>query len=107
MTQNAKDANNFLKIQSTPKSEYINPDYDPDAETLFQGTPVDLDLMIYSAGRKSEKKRKFFSCCIYVPFIIIVTMYMFFGYQIFDGHFLHHGMKVCLFFFNSFFRDFY
>lgn len=87
------DKHHIKLVEQRNRKQYQNTDYDATNSIVYQGNPIDLDLMLYSAGRKNAKKKKFIQALVYIPFIALMTVYMFFGYSILEGRFLHMGIK--------------
>jgi hypothetical protein len=83
LLQDTDEKNQITLVEQRHKKQFQNTDYDP----------IDLDLMLYTAGRKNAKKKKVIQALVYIPFIALVTVYMFFGYSILEGRYLHKGIR--------------
>jgi hypothetical protein len=85
----------FEKVEIDESSKYQK--YNPisDEKPREQMKPLDLDLMVFLAQREKERNTLTRELIIiYIPFLIFVTMYMFFGYEITSGFWMHEALKV-------------
>lgn len=56
--------------------------------------PVDLDLMMYQINKKNKSVAMIRRLILYIPFLIFVTIYMFFGVEITNGFWVQKGLRV-------------
>jgi hypothetical protein len=85
----------YEKVEIDESSKYRK--YNPisDEKPREQMKPLDLDLMVFLAQREKERNTLTRELIIiYIPFLIFVTMYMFFGYEITSGYWMHEALKV-------------
>jgi hypothetical protein len=74
------------------------PKYDIQGETnVFDSKlqPIDLDLMVYQIAKKGKNLATIRRLILYIPFVIFITMWMFFGFEIEAGYWMQHGIRVC------------
>ena len=64
------------------------------SDTQIPNAPVDLDLMLYQVGKKSKTSGLIKRLILYIPFVIFVTVYMFFGFEIPTGYWMQSGIRV-------------
>eukprot|EP01080_Neovahlkampfia_damariscottae_P000240 gene240-4486_t len=78
------------------EDEPAPPKYDVLGEsTVFESKlqPVDLDLMVYQIQKKAKNLATIRRLILYVPFVIFITMWMFFGFEIETGYWMQHGIR--------------
>lgn len=78
-----KGGSNTLTIEDDKKQIRY---FDPDRPFLRQ--PVDVDLMLYTLERKSKKKQQLIEMCVYIPFIVVVILYLTFSTLIDDAYYM-------------------
>ena len=85
----------FEEAEINESAKYQKYDALSNQKPKEQMKPLDLDLMVFLAQR--EKVRNVLTrelIVVYIPFLIFITMYMFFGYEITTGYWMHEAMKV-------------
>lgn len=65
-------------------------------DNVFEGQGVDLDLMLYTLERRNSRSRKCKEFLLYIPFIILVVIWMFMSTYIHDGFWMNYSLKVYL-----------
>jgi hypothetical protein len=64
------------------------------SEDSIMTNPVDLDLMLFQVSKKSKTTGLIRRLILYFPFVIFVTVYMFFGFEISTGFWMQRGLRV-------------
>jgi hypothetical protein len=90
----SETAANLQKRMSFAKGGSSNEAKDQyDVDDIHKQTPVDLDLMLYSLERRNQKRKKCIELLIYIPFIVVVILWLTFSTYIEDAYYMNANMK--------------
>lgn len=56
--------------------------------------PADLDLMLYLLERRQRKRGQFVELLIYIPFVVVVILWLTFSTQVDDAYWMNWGINI-------------